>query len=260
MGSLVTFGEIVTQKTGIITRVMARTDTVMVIDAVRRAILPGMDIDQLVSVLEENPKYITRLANKDYGEHAKRPRAILAACITGEGSALKVKELIENLLPGLNEQAEIIPIGAMAGDTKEIIASIRKSKDVIAVVGTINPNVPGLPFIFIESILDGSGIQQLRQLLEYNITAEYAGSAEAGEDRPGPGGEPAAKEPAAGEARREREDDRGEPQKLPKRGSVDLGNVFSKDLTIFESEAATKEEVMKSSAADGLAGSGNRRF
>jgi len=252
MGSLVTFGEIVTQKTGIITRVIARTDTVMVIDAVRRAILPGMDLDQLVSVLEENPKYITRLANKDYGEHAKRPRAILAACITGEGSALKVKELIENLLPGLSEQAEIIPIGAMAGDTKEIIASIRKSKDVIAVVGTINPNVPGLPFIFIESILDGSGIQQLRQLLEYSITsitAEYAGSAEAGEDKTGPGGEPAAKKPATGEATAEKEKttagELSAKEAATAEGSVDLGKVFTEDLTIFESEAATKEEVIE---------------
>lgn len=220
MGSLVTFGEIVTQKTGINTRVIARTDTVLVIDAVRRAIIPGMDIDQLVSVLEENPKYITRLAQKDYSENAVRSRAILTACITGEGSAVKVKELIENLLPDLSEKAEVIPIGALTGNTKEVIAGIGKSKDVIAVVGTINPNIPGLPFIFIESILNGSGIQQLRQLMDYAATSGSAGGA--------------ASETAA-----------ACPADTSCGASIGLADLLSPDLAVFDLEGGTKEEIIR---------------
>ncbi len=235
MGSLVTFGELVTQKTGIVTRVIARTDTVLVIDAVRRAILPGMDIEQLASVLEENPKYITRLAQKDYPEKEKRPRAILTACITGEGSALKIKELIENLMPGLDEQAEVIPIGAMIGNTKEIIASIRKSKDVIAVVGTINPNIPDLPFIFIESILKGSGIHQLRQLIEYSMTSEYR---DAGRRDPESAG-------SAGEKGAVNDKDVSEERGVPGReiGKAGLADLFS--VIVFEPEAETREEIIR---------------
>jgi transcriptional regulator with AAA-type ATPase domain/transcriptional regulatory protein LevR/mannitol/fructose-specific phosphotransferase system IIA component (Ntr-type) len=222
MGSLVTFGEIVTQKTGIVTRVIVRTDTVLVIDAVRRAIIPGMEIDQLVSVLEENPKYVTRLSQKSSTNYSTKPKAILTACITGEGSALKVKELLENLLPDLSEKLEIIPIGAIHGNTKEIIAGIRKTKDVIAVVGTINPNIHDLPFIFIESILNGSGTNQLRHLVDFTLSSEVreqalSGTAflDVGEAAP----------------------------------NAHLEELFSSDLTMFDLEADTKEEAIQKVAA-----------
>ncbi len=213
MGSLVTFGEIVTQKTGIITRVIVRTDTVLVIDAVRRAIIPGMDIDQLVSVLEENPKYITRLSQKGIPYNNLNPKVILTVCITGEGSAMKVKELLKNLLPDLSEKLEIIPIGAMSGNTKEIIASIRKSKDVIAVVGTINPNISDLPFIFIESILRGPGINQLRNLVDFTASSIVA--------------------------------DIASTDGIGKKPGTNLNELFLPSLTVFDLDGSTKEEVIK---------------
>ena len=221
MGSLVTFGEIVTQKTGIVTRVIVRTDTVLVIDAVRRAIIPGMDIDQLVSVLEENPKYVTRLSQKSGTNFLVKPKAILTACITGEGSALKVKELLENLLPDLSEKLEIIPIGAVHGNTKEIIAGIRKTKDVIAVVGTINPNIHDLPFIFIESILNGAGTNQLRHLVDFTLSSEVSEQAVSGIAALGRGTAP----------------------------HVHLEELFSSDLAIFDLGAETKEEAIRKVAA-----------
>ena len=48
MGSLVTFGDLITKTTGIKTRTISRTDTLMVIDAVRRCILPNADLDEIV--------------------------------------------------------------------------------------------------------------------------------------------------------------------------------------------------------------------
>ena len=221
MGSLVTFGEIVTQKTGIVTRVIVRTDTVLVIDAVRRAIIPGMDIDQLVSVLEENPKYVTRLSQKNGTSYLVKPKVILTVCITGEGSALKVKELLENLLPDLSEKLEIVPIGAVHGNTKEIIAGIRKTKDVIAVVGTINPNIHDLPFIFIESILNGAGTNQLRHLVDFTLSSEMSEQAVSGT---------AALDGST----------------VPK---VHLEELFSSDLAIFDLGADTKEEAIRKIAA-----------
>jgi len=213
MGSLVTFGEIVTQKTGIVTRVIVRTDTVLVIDAVRRAIIPGMDIDQLVSVLEENPKYITRLSRKGAIDHAVKPKAILTVCITGEGSAVKVKELLENLLPDISEKLEIIPIGALTGDTREIIASIRKAKDIIAIVGTINPNINDLPFVFIESILNGSGTNQLRHLVDFTLSSEVA--------------------------------DGTLGEKNEKKFGIPLEELFMASPAVFGLEADTKEEAIR---------------
>lgn len=254
MGSLVTFGEIVTQKTGIVTRVIVRTDTVLVIDAVRRAIIPGMDIDQLVSVLEENPKYVTRLSQKSSTNHSAKPKAILTACITGEGSALKVKELLENLLPDLSEKLEIIPIGAIHGNTKEIIVGIRKTKDVIAVVGTINPNIHDLPFIFIESILNGAGTNQLRHLVDFTLSSEVSEQALSG--TAALDGGPAA---ALGESAAASFDDTaataldgGSTAPLDGTAAASharLEELFSADLTMFDLEADTKEEAIRKVAA-----------
>lgn len=163
MGSLVTFGEIITERTGIRTRIISRTDTVMVIEAVRRAILPGVTLDELADTLEENPKYLTRLSN-NRPEKGKKPKAILTICITGEGSAIKVKEYIENLIPGL-EDIEIIPVGVLTENIGDLISTIGEKKDLLAVVGTINPDYDNVPFISIEEIMKGSGIAGLKEII-----------------------------------------------------------------------------------------------
>lgn len=51
MGSLAGFGNLITKKTGIITRTITRVDTLMVVDAVRKVLLPEADIDQVAESL-----------------------------------------------------------------------------------------------------------------------------------------------------------------------------------------------------------------
>lgn len=49
MGSLVTFGEIITQKTGIPTKTVEMVSTPLVIEATRKALMPNMNLDKLVA-------------------------------------------------------------------------------------------------------------------------------------------------------------------------------------------------------------------
>lgn len=158
MGSLVTFGEIITNETGIPTRTISRCDTLLVIEAVRKAILPGVTLDELADTLEEKPAYITRLSSKS------KPKTIITFCITGEGSAVKIKELITNILPDIDQRVEFIALGAKEGNIKNIISQIAATKDVVAVVGTINPEIGRIPFISIEEIIKGTGIDRLRHI------------------------------------------------------------------------------------------------
>ncbi|MBE3592762.1 MAG: hypothetical protein IMW84_07815 [Thermoanaerobacter sp.] len=51
MGSLVTFGEIITQKTGIPTKTIEMVSTPLVIEATRKALMPNMTLDKLVAEL-----------------------------------------------------------------------------------------------------------------------------------------------------------------------------------------------------------------
>lgn len=169
MGSLITFGELITKRTGIKTRCLSRTDSVMVIEAVRRAMIPGANLDEIADTLEEKTKYVSRLVKNDKQitnkKHTKPP-VIITMCITGQGAAQKVKELIENI----ENEIRIIPIGAMNPDVKDFILDIHKENTVVAIVGSVNPQIDIIPFISLEDIVKGRGIKQLKQLLNNEKT------------------------------------------------------------------------------------------
>lgn len=169
MGSLITFGELITEKTGIKTRSLNRTDTVMVIEAVRRSILPDADLDEIADTLEEKSKYISRLVSIDKKAENNRKgksKVIITICITGQGSAQKIKELLENVTSKYEDTIKIIPIGALESNIKDIILNIQRKNDVVAIVGTVNPNMDNTPFISLENIVKGDGVNQLKNLIE----------------------------------------------------------------------------------------------
>lgn len=166
MGSLVTFGELIAQKTGIKTRVISRVDTVKVIEAVRKAFFQGIHLDELADSLEEKPRYVSRLSKKVSQGKMKKPKVLVTVCVTGEGTAIKIKELIENVIPEIKEQLEIITLGVLRGDIRKIICDIGKTKEVVAVVGSVNPALDNIIFIPIEDIVKGLGIARIKALLE----------------------------------------------------------------------------------------------
>lgn len=163
MGSLATFGELITKSTGIKTRTVSRTDTVMVIEAVRRCILPEANLDQIADSLEKEPKQRGRINKKN---NLGKPKIILTICITGQGSAKKVKKLVSNITNQYDEQITIIPIGAMDENIQSIIESIQRDNEIIAVVGTVNPKIQGVPYISLEDIINGVAEEKLKIIID----------------------------------------------------------------------------------------------
>lgn len=169
MGSLITFGELITKKTGIKTRSLNRSDTVMVIEAVRRSILPDADLDEIADTLEEKSKYISRLVDSDKKikkNKCKKNKVIITICITGQGSAQKIKEFLESLTSNNEDSIKIIPIGALESNIGDVIEDIQRNNKVIAIVGTVNPNINHIPFISLEDIVKGKGVNELKNLRE----------------------------------------------------------------------------------------------
>ncbi|MGB9779574.1 sigma 54-interacting transcriptional regulator [Caldanaerobacter sp.] len=163
MGSLVTFGEIITKRTGIPTRVVARVDTVMVLEAVRRAIIPETTLDEIADAIDSEKSYVGKVETL----FDKKPsKAIVTVCITGEGTALKIKKYIEDLIPELKENYKIIPVGMLRQeDIANEIEKIRKENDVAAFVGTINPGIESIPFISVEEVLKGDGVEKIKKII-----------------------------------------------------------------------------------------------
>lgn len=164
MGSLITFDEIITKKTGIPTKTVGRVDTVMVLEAVRRAILPDSQLDEIVEIIDKDKIGLGRFIPSDIA--AKDKRAIITLCITGEGTAVKIKRLIEKMLPGIEKEVEIIPVG-IAGDEdiSKKIERLKSEYDVAAIVGSINPQDDFIPFIPVEEIVNGNAVGKLKNII-----------------------------------------------------------------------------------------------
>lgn len=166
MGSLVTFGEIITKQTGIPTRIIGRVDTIMVLEAVRRAMITS-DLDEIANDLDGDKTYVGKARGAK-----KYLKTIITVCITGEGTALKIKRYLEDMLDNSNEDVNIIPIGIMDRDNaRDKIIKISEEYNIIAIVGTINPEIFGIPFISFKNILRSDGKQMLKNLIGIKISS-----------------------------------------------------------------------------------------
>lgn len=94
----------------------------------------------------------------------KKARALLVTCITGIGTAFKFKNLMEK------SQLTDFDINIIACEytclkNSRMAASLLNQYEVIAVVGTIDPQLAGVPWVGIEELLGEQGYAHLSQLL-----------------------------------------------------------------------------------------------
>ncbi|CUH94554.1 hypothetical protein P22_0620 [Propionispora sp. 2/2-37] len=158
MGSLAKFGSQITELTGIPVRSVGPVCTMMVIEAVRRALLPEADLDELADTLA--PQY---LYNENPGLEAlagqaadKNKAVMLAVCITGKGAAVQLQRELERRLTARQSGMEIICLGL--ADRQAFIRQVRditRSCTIKAVIGTLDPGLPGVPFITVDQVLNG---------------------------------------------------------------------------------------------------------
>ncbi|WP_019554710.1 sigma 54-interacting transcriptional regulator [Propionispira raffinosivorans] len=168
MGSLTKFGEVITKQTGIQTCSIGRVDTVMVLEAVRRAALMDMKLETIVEALSLDPYYINKIGSAGSIDKTKQ-KAIILSCITGEGNAKKMKDYIQDAIAGIEETVELFTVGVLqAPKMAESIEAIMQQYNVIAVVGTMNPFIKAVPFISVEKVLSGEGIYQIKSAIGIN--------------------------------------------------------------------------------------------
>lgn len=164
MGSLITFGEIITKRTGILTKTMGRVDTVLALEVVRRACIEENSLDEIIAAVSENRNYVGKMHGTNYVK--KLPKTIITVCITGEGTALNIKKYIEDLIPEIKNEVNIIPLGIISGhNVTDEIHKLSEENNIEAIVGTINVNVNDIPFISFEDVIKGSGINRIKDIL-----------------------------------------------------------------------------------------------
>lgn len=161
MGSLVTFREAIELQCGIQVEVIDRVDLVMVLEATRWTMLPESDLTQITSELRRSKSVVSEIKNMDCNQPM-----IITVCLSGVGSAEKIRMYIED---NLGEEKVIIKSLGMIDEPRlrQKVAQWQKKHNVIAIVGTINPEIKGITFIPFQTVASNLGLDYLRSLLRH---------------------------------------------------------------------------------------------
>ncbi len=157
MGSLQTFGEVITRRTGIPTQTLTKLSTLNVVEAVRRSILPDTTLAEIARTIEMNTL-------EPVQKQRRKELAIVSACITGEGAALQIRDMLLDVLDR-SESVKIFTTSVLGTRFNDYILELENEYQVVAIVGTLNPGLGRVPFFSLEDILVKDGAQRLEILI-----------------------------------------------------------------------------------------------
>lgn len=164
MGSLTQIKNKIENKTSISIRILPFVTTLIVLDAVRKANYFSMDLSSVYnSVLND---FKENLLSSTDNNDSELPKMILSICTTGSGTAERLKTIITNIVnETTRETVQIKTVSALK--LKEQLPELLKRQNVIASVGTKNPNLK-VPYISLESLVAGNGETVLKSVLQHD--------------------------------------------------------------------------------------------
>lgn len=165
MGSLSMFGELISEETGIKIKSIDMVSTPVVIECSRKAAIE-CDIEKIwEEIMYSKNKYLKYDTSLFETYIPNKNNIIITLCTTGEGSAIKLKNMIEEKIDIKAYNTQIIPLAINNVEyLYKFINKISKEKNIKAVIGTTNPNIYGIPFISISSLLSDKNYSVIRDL------------------------------------------------------------------------------------------------
>lgn len=167
MGSLTTFGDIIEKEMNIPVRVIPLVSTLHVIEATRKAVL-GYELEGIYNECSN----IVPFAESEIEEKNNREKklALVTVCMTGQGSAVAIKNFLANHLRFHKEHFEIIPINFLGEeDIKIRIDKLIKEREIICIVSSFNINNE-IPEFNLEQVLNLSAIKDIQEIIDLQST------------------------------------------------------------------------------------------
>ncbi|CUH94312.1 hypothetical protein P22_0378 [Propionispora sp. 2/2-37] len=159
MGSLFKFEATIIERTGIQVKTLDMVSTPLVLEAVRKSKVFDMELEDIYASLQEFRGY----NNEFYSRTNAMEKVIVTVCASGSGTAVKLQEFVEDILPEITREAiRVVTLGVRELDKG--IKELQKKQEVFAVIGIKRPKA-SVPFIPLEQLLDGRGEQVLRQMV-----------------------------------------------------------------------------------------------
>ncbi|SDG87908.1 Transcriptional regulatory protein LevR, contains PRD, AAA+ and EIIA domains [Selenomonas sp. WCT3] len=162
MGSLCNIGAMLSEKLKIPVRTLDMVSTPLILEAMRKVDIAGMDLDSIYDSLRNFKGYEAVDSADGAQPNENSQEAIVTICSTGQGAALKLKALVEDILRHAGRAVEVIPIGLV--HMEERIEEISQAYHIVAAVGMKKPKAK-IPFIPLEQLIDGTGEQLLSELV-----------------------------------------------------------------------------------------------
>lgn len=168
MGSLTNFGDMIKEETGIDVRTIDMVSTLTVLDVARKSIM-NYSLDEIANSINKNKPYDKKEINKRYDNK----NIIITACFTGEGSSIKIAELIKKKIN--RNDISVMPMNIIDEKSfEERIWDIKDDYNILAIISTIDIKVRGIPYIPAIEIFNKNGEERLINILEeeemyYNV-------------------------------------------------------------------------------------------
>ncbi|HWR60709.1 MAG TPA: sigma 54-interacting transcriptional regulator [Clostridia bacterium] len=161
MGSLVNFGDMISEETGSLVKTISAVSTPLVMDACNKAVM-GRDIyyiyDSIKEAYQLNILESTRKA-------PEKKNVIITACFTGDGASRKLKEIIESKLEQ-KDSIEVIPLEIL--NKHEFLSKVERFREkysILAVVSTIDVKLENVTLIPAIEVLSYEGIGRLDRII-----------------------------------------------------------------------------------------------
>ncbi len=162
MGSLCNFGTLIMERLKVQVKTIDMVSTPLILEAMRKADIVGMDLNSIYESLLNFKGYEVALVD---GKHVRTAHEVIVTiCTSGEGAALKLKELVEDILANaIDRDIEVVPVGVK--DLDHTLEELLKQHTIVATVGMIKPKID-VPFIPLEKLINGEGENIIRNIIK----------------------------------------------------------------------------------------------
>lgn len=161
MGSLVNFGDMISEETGSLVKTISTVSTPLLLDACTKAVM-GRDIYYIYDSIKEGYQLNTlESARKAPG----KKNIIITACFTGDGASRKLKEIIESKLEQKGS-IEVVPFEIL--NKYEFLSKVERFREkyrILAVVSTIDVKLEDITLIPAVEVLSYEGIGRLDRII-----------------------------------------------------------------------------------------------
>lgn len=162
MGSLSNFGEMLYEDHGLNIRTLSQCSTPLVLEVARK-VAAGLSMDE---IYQSVAKGHVSTRSKVRAEQESNKLLILTACFTGEGTAERMKRIIEKRI-GPNDRITVKSIDlADRGAYLATIDHYRNAYHLIAIASTLNIPVDQVPVFTALDLLQEAGLERLNRVIQ----------------------------------------------------------------------------------------------